>query len=63
MKRTIRLTESELRRIIAESVNKIIREGTIDDIKDMHRRRPKYPFIDDDEDGEDYDDEIEMGVL
>jgi hypothetical protein len=60
MRRTIRLTESELRRMIAESIKRIMKEGTIDDIKDIPKRS-RYPFIDDDYD--DDDDEIRMGVL
>ena len=61
MRRTIRLTESELRRMIAESIKRIMKEGTIDDIKDIPKRS-RYPFIDDDYDDDD-DDEIRMGVL
>ena len=57
MKRTIRLTESELRRLIAESVKMVIREGTIDDIKDMPKRS-RYPFMNDEDDTEDYDDDL-----
>ena len=62
MKRTIRLTESELRRMIAESIKRIMKEGTIDDIKDIPKRS-RYPFMNDEDDTEVYDDEIEMGVL
>lgn len=35
MKRTIRLRESELRRLISESVRRILREGEFDGINDI----------------------------
>ena len=32
MKRTVKLTERELKRMISESVKKVLRESTLDDV-------------------------------
>lgn len=64
MKRKIHLKESELKRMIYESIKRQIREhwDTISDIKDIPPRS-KYPVIDDGDDIDPYDDEMEMGVF
>lgn len=63
MKRTIRLNESELKKMIYESVKRVLNEydDTISGIKDIHRSS-KFPSKYKrwgDKDNEDEDDELE----
>lgn len=63
MKQTIHLKESELKKIITNSVKKYLNESsdTLADIKDLPKHA-KYPHDNEEEDDDDYDD-FEMGVL
>lgn len=63
MKRTIRLRESELRRLISESVRRILREGEFDGINDIDGPYDEgeiggYEPIDDDDNLWGNDDEV-----